>query len=229
MKESKKLFPHYICCCALAGIALQFTACSDSHNSVASQESSHRDSQRDSSTVRPVAAPLPPIAPQFQDYDQARSLASSQQERDAVDLAGAVHGTVARGEVDSDDLSAMRKVLTQSQTPEVRAAAAAGLGKAMDPDGMPALLDAMEDESPLVRKAAGDAVERMIGLGRRFQADGPSESRRQVIAAYRLFWREARHGTYYQILKDPSKKEEMRRQAIHKIKQRKRRERRAAQ
>ena len=208
---SMNFLQHLVRFSALVVIALPLTGCLGSPGEAGNV-----------SPGRPVAGSLQPGGLSAGEYDHALSVTASTPEREAVDLAWRVNGTVAGGNVDPADLTAMRQVLVESQTPEVRAAVAAGLGKAMDPDSMPELLDAMEDESPLVRKAAGDAVERMVGLGHAFNADGPIEERQKVIARYRGFWDEARHDTYYEILKTPGKKEELKRQAEELIKQRKR-------
>jgi HEAT repeat protein len=82
----------------------------------------------------------------------------------------------------------LRRVLVESKTPEVRAACIQGLATHWDYDGMPALLDALEDESPLVRGRAGAAVEKMLGADFGFRFDDPPEKRAKSVNTLRQEW-----------------------------------------
>lgn len=78
---------------------------------------------------------------------------------------------------DGQSAAALRRVLADSsETPEVRAAAAAELGSQRDWDAMPELVKALNDPSRIVRAAAFGAVQRNIGVGI-VQSDSPLAKR----------------------------------------------------
>jgi hypothetical protein len=80
------------------------------------------------------------------------------------------------------------RVLNESRDPNVRAAMIQGLAAQWEYGSMPAFLDAMNDESPLVRGRAGAAVQRMLGADFGFQYDDPPEKRKALIAGLRKEW-----------------------------------------
>lgn len=106
-----------------------------------------------------------------------------------------------RGDV---PIESVRNVFRQSKAPEVRAAAAQGLGRTRDIDSLPALIDAMEDESPLVRGRAGAAVKQIVGLDYEFRALDPPEERQKAVDFYRKFWKEAQGSRFIEFMRDPS-------------------------
>jgi HEAT repeat protein len=79
----------------------------------------------------------------------------------------------------------LRQVLKQASNPDVRAAAAQGLGDVQDFQSVPELLRLCEDPSPLVRGRAGAAVTNIIGMDFFFKADDPPEKRKAVIESMR--------------------------------------------
>jgi HEAT repeat protein len=90
---------------------------------------------------------------------------------------------------DKGDPPALLAVLSNAQEkPEVRAAAAEQLGAMMYVDAGPALLDAMSDESELVRTAAGVALSKLMGMVFDFSARDPADKREQAIARARNCW-----------------------------------------
>jgi hypothetical protein len=119
------------------------------------------------------------------------------QEQAAIEL-------VRRGK---ESVELLRRVFSESRTPEVRAAIAQGLGHQRDVDSLPHLIDAMEDPSPLVRGRAGVAVVEIVGLEVPFSADGPPEERRKAVAFYRGFWRDAQApgSKFIEYMRDPAK------------------------
>jgi len=155
------------------------------------------------------------IAPNFSAnlHRQAAAMARTDQQRQVVALAGTIDGTVADARVSESTLEPLRQIVQESAPAEIRALAADALGRAMDPDSMPMLLDAMDDPNPLVRRSAGAAVEKLVGLGRAFDPEAPLQQRQQVIAHYRQFWIMARQDAWYSVLKYPGKKDDLRRQA----------------
>lgn len=160
-----------------------------------------------------------------EEYARASSLASTPQERAAVETARRVDGTRDQQRIDAESVSQMRQVLIESRTPEVRATVATGLGNAREFDSTPALLDAMGDESLLVRKAAAAAVQRMLGWTKDFPADGPIEQRQEVIAEYRDIWARFQDSNLYKVWKDPDLKEKIKATAQRKVTAERRRER----
>lgn len=78
---------------------------------------------------------------------------------------------------DGQSAAVLRRVLAdRSETPDIRAAAAAELGSQRDWAAMPELVAALNDESRIVRAAAFGAVQRNIGVGI-VQSDSPLASR----------------------------------------------------
>jgi len=108
---------------------------------------------------------------------------------------------------DDVPIQSVRDVFIKSKVPEVRAAAVQGLGRKRDFDTLPKLIDAMEDESPLVRGRAGAAVRRIVGLNYEFRALDPPEKRKEAVEFYRKFWEEARGTKFEEFLKEPSRVE----------------------
>jgi len=82
----------------------------------------------------------------------------------------------------------LRHVFQQSSSPRVRAGAAIGLGLLRDWQSMPQLVEAMRDDSQLLRGRAAMAVNRIVAQDFGFRADAPPEQRRQVIELVELKW-----------------------------------------
>jgi HEAT repeat protein len=90
---------------------------------------------------------------------------------------------------DKGDPPALLAVLTNAQEkPEVRAAAAEQLGAMRHIDAGPALIDAMSDESELVRTAAGVALTKLMGMVFDFSARDPAGKREEAVARARNTW-----------------------------------------
>jgi HEAT repeat protein len=90
---------------------------------------------------------------------------------------------------DKGDPATLLAVLTNAQEkPEVRAAAAEQLGAMRHIDAGPALIDAMSDESELVRTAAGVALTKLMGMVFDFSARDPAGKREEAVARARNTW-----------------------------------------
>ena len=90
---------------------------------------------------------------------------------------------------DKGDPAALLAVLTNAQEKaEVRAAAAEQLGAMRYIDAGPALIDAMSDESELVRTAAGVALTKLMGMVFDFSARDPAGKREEAVARARNTW-----------------------------------------
>ena len=86
----------------------------------------------------------------------------------------------------------LRDVLSESQTPQVRAICLQALGGRHDYESMPQILAALEDESPLVRGRASVAASRLLGRNYGWRADMPAENRAYLIARMQQEWDELR-------------------------------------
>ena len=86
----------------------------------------------------------------------------------------------------------LRQVLKEARHPDVRAAAAQGLGDVQDFQSVPELLRLCDDPSPLVRGRAGAAVTNIIGMDFFFKADDPPEQRKAVIESMRRAYEQMR-------------------------------------
>jgi HEAT repeat protein len=90
---------------------------------------------------------------------------------------------------DKGDPPALLAVLTNAQEkPEVRAAAAEQLGAMRYADAGSALIDAMSDESEIVRTAAGVAITKLMGMVFDFSARDPAGKREEAVARARNCW-----------------------------------------
>ena len=162
-----------------------------------------------------------PVASQEQLRDEAL-VASQEQLRDEA-LSGdsverqveATHQLAEHGPVAVEPL---REVLREGADDKVRAAAAEGLGKAMDVDSFPLLLDALEDDSLEVRRAADHAIEAIAGRDYFYEADDPPEKRAQAILAIREFWQAAQQSgsKFIEYRRHPEKLEQAKREAARK-------------
>lgn len=74
----------------------------------------------------------------------------------------------------------LRRVLAKSPSPPVRAACILGLASQWDYQSMPALLEALDDRSALVRGRAAMAVRRLLSVNFGYHHDDPPEKRRQA-------------------------------------------------
>jgi len=68
-----------------------------------------------------------------------------------------------------------------SEDPRVRAAAATGLGRIGALDALPYLLEAMDDDSRIVRARANAAFVHLTGRDFMFRADAPREERLMIL------------------------------------------------
>jgi HEAT repeat protein len=99
------------------------------------------------------------------------------------------------GECGYEARDQLRQVLQQSDTPEVRAACIQGLGAIKDYDSVDLLMDALEDESLIVRGRAGSVLTKMIsGAGETwsFKASAPEGERKKAIEILRDHWEQLR-------------------------------------
>jgi HEAT repeat protein len=87
------------------------------------------------------------------------------------------------------DPATLLAVLANAQEkPEVRAEAAEQLGAMKYVDAGPAIMDAMSDDSLLVRTAAGTALSSIMGMRFDFSPRDPGVKRQEAIARARNCW-----------------------------------------
>ena len=80
-------------------------------------------------------------------------------------------------------------VFVKETAPQTRAPSANALGKLKYWPAMEPLLDALEDDSVVVRGAAGAAIREILGLDYGFRAGDPSSQRASVVARMKQQWR----------------------------------------
>ena len=104
-------------------------------------------------------------------------------------------------ELGTPALKHLQRVLAESQTDRVRAAAIQGLAFQQDYDSMPALLDAMADPSLVIRVRAGAAVQKLLGVKIDFHANAPPKEREKAVAILRKEWERMRNLPNFEELK----------------------------
>jgi hypothetical protein len=118
-----------------------------------------------------------------------------QQELAAVKLAEVANDEKLEPEVRAEARQCLRRVLGESKSPTVRVACIQGLASQWDYESMPAFLDALDDESELVRSRAVVTLERMMSVnlkGFGYDDRDPSAKRADAIARIRDYWDEKR-------------------------------------
>ncbi len=148
----------------------------------------------------PPPPPSPPPSPEQLARQALEAPTPDEQEVAAVRLAGL--GKPAKQH--------LRRVLSQSQSPEVRAACIGGLAVQWDYDSMPAFLDALDDDSELVRGRAGRAVERMMSVDFDYRYDDPPEKRAAAVKRFREHWKEFRDSEILEYWKERLEEREQR-------------------
>ncbi len=136
-------------------------------------------------------------------YAQASQLASTPREESIVKSCSRLEGKPTANALPQNTIEVMQEVLFESETPEVRAAVAAGLGNAGSVTSVPRLLDALEDDSPVTRHAAAKSVAKLMGWHVTLQPrDSPkawSEAAEQLRERWLLF----EGSDLYQVATDP--------------------------
>lgn len=140
------------------------------------------DHQQPAPPPAPPPAPLPPKSAEQLAQESLEAPTPDEQEVAAVRLAEL--GRPAREH--------LQRVLSESQSPQVRAACIRALYAQWDYDSMPVFLDALDDESELVRARAGAAVERMMSVDFDYHHDDPPEKREAAVKRLREHWEQFR-------------------------------------
>ena len=117
---------------------------------------------------------------------------------------------LALGRADDVESEArLADVARRDNAPDVRAAAVTILGRRLAHRQAPALIDALEDPDPLVRRRAAEAFRRITGLGlavERLDAGGSDSDTRAVAAELRAMWPSMRETVeaYYKNRRGPA-------------------------
>jgi HEAT repeat protein len=98
-------------------------------------------------------------------------------------------GAVALGNLGHrTDPQTLVAALRSDPSPDVRQAAARGIGLVRYWEGMPDLINALNDSSEDVRREAGAAIHRIWRADFLYRADDPPEQRAQRVALIRSLW-----------------------------------------
>ncbi len=141
------------------------------------------DHQQPAAAPPPPPAPLPPKSAEHLAQESLEAPTSDEQEAAAVRLAEL--GRPAREH--------LQRVLSESQSPQVRAACIRALAAQWDYDSMPEFLDALNDESELVRARAGAAVERMMSIDAGYRSEDSPQRRAAAVKHFRERWEQFRN------------------------------------
>lgn len=174
---------------ALFAIAILTLGCTDSPSPV-------------SDSTKKAALHINHLVP-IETYEQARSEASNSREQKIVESCQQLEGKRKTPAVTPEAIQTMQEVLFESETPEVRAVVAAGLGNAGSVTSLPKLLDAMEDDSLVTRQAAAKSVAKLMGWREGFNPEDPPEKRAQAVEQFRERWLLFEQSELYQVATDP--------------------------
>jgi len=125
---------------------------------------------------------------------------ADQQELAAVELAEVTNNKELEPQVREEARQCLRRVLGESKSPPVRVACIQGLASQWDYESMPAFLDALDDESDLVRSRAAVTLERMMSVnlkGFGYHDRDPSATRVAAIERIREYWEEKRESPIF--------------------------------
>jgi hypothetical protein len=89
-------------------------------------------------------------------------------------------------------VSALRRVVAESRSPQVRAIAFQALGAFGDIESGPAMIEAMDDPDPRVRGRAAVAMVNILGVDFQFRAEDPPAKRRAIVDHVRRTYEQLR-------------------------------------
>lgn len=121
-------------------------------------------------------------------YMQALSKTADSREQAMINSCQRLEGKRKTPKVEMETIRMMQEVLLESQTPEVRAVAAAGLGNSGNVASVPQLLDAMEDDALVTRQSAARSVARLLGWREGFDPKDPPDARAESVERFRERW-----------------------------------------
>ena len=140
-------------------------------------------------------------------YVEALSKTADSREQAMINSCQRLEGKRKMPKVEIETTQFMQEVLLGSQTPEVRAVAAAGLGNSGNIASVPQLLDAMEDDALITRQAAARSVARLLGWRDGFNPQDPPNARAEAVERFRERWILFKTSDLFQVATDPEAKE----------------------
>jgi len=87
-----------------------------------------------------------------------------------------------------DPLEELRRVFNESDSPQVKAAAAVGLGRLRDWDSVPGLVEALQSASLPLRARAAEAITEITGQDFGFRVGDPEPKQRETIEVIKQNW-----------------------------------------
>ena len=136
-------------------------------------------------------------------YAEALNKTADSRERAMIHACQRLEGKRKPPKVKIETIQIMQEVLLESEIPEVRAVAAAGLGTSGNVASVPKLLDAMEDDALITRQAAARSVARLLGWREGFNPQDPAEARAEAVERFRERWMVFEASDLFQVATDP--------------------------
>ena len=140
-------------------------------------------------------------------YAEALKKTADSREQAMIHACQRLEGKRKPPNVEIETIQIMQDVLLESETPEVRAVAAAGLGTSGNVASVPQLLDAMEDDALVTRQAAARSVARLLGWRGGFNPQDPPEARAEAVERFRERWMLFEASDLFQVATDPEARE----------------------
>jgi len=119
--------------------------------------------------------------PTVAELEQSALTAATTEEKEKAAVKLASFGEAGR--------EPLRRVLKTTQDASVRAASIDGLGGMWDYDSMDAMVAALSDESPLVRRRAHFVVQRMLQLNLAYNPADPAPQRARAVKVIDDAWK----------------------------------------
>lgn len=120
---------------------------------------------------------------------------SEEQELAAVELARVANDNQLSSQLREEARKHLRRVMAESQSSPVRLACIQGLASVWDYDSMAVFLEALDDESDLIRSRAGATIERMMSVSLAdfgYRYGDPPAQRAAAIKRVREDWDQKR-------------------------------------
>jgi hypothetical protein len=132
-----------------------------------------------------------------------------EQELAAVALSQLASDNEQKPQLREEAKEQLRRVLAESQSPPVRIACIRGVASEWDYQSMSVLLDALDDESDLIRSGAAMAVEQMMSVDLvafGYTYNDPPAKRKAASKRLRAHWEEWRKSDNYKSWQERLKK-----------------------
>jgi len=108
----------------------------------------------------------------------------------------------------------LARLLTETKDEDVKLRMIQALVEMRGYSGVPAIIGALEDEAPAVRRRADEALQSMLHIRVRYDADAPAAERAAAIERYRVYWKKLAESNLVGFLKEPERAQEAFRQQV---------------